>query len=220
MEKRLFIINGEELIEVHAVTSDTHFGHRNIAKYTGRPFDNAENTYHMDSTLAANWNAVVSEDETVLHLGDAALGKVAESLKWFSKTNGRTALIPGNHDEVALASRTSNARRERTRDAYKEAFEWILPESGVELQVILGNRIRRIQASHYPSFGDSHDKGTTDRYAQWRPNPALGPILHGHTHSLDKFQADFPLEFHVGVEAHNLAPVRAEVIVDWVFSLE
>lgn len=219
MTKHLYLIHEGQRIEIHAVTSDTHFSHRNIAKYTGRPFDNSVTTYAMDDALRRNWNQVVAEDETVLHLGDAALGKIEESLLSYEQVNGQTILIPGNHDEVSSVSRTKLAKKERLRPVYEQVFEIILPEIGVQLVAVSNGKERSLQASHYPSFGDSHDKGKIDRYADLRPDPKNGPIIHGHTHSHDAVGPDFPREFHVGVDAHGLSPLRAEKIVDWVFSL-
>jgi hypothetical protein len=50
------------------IISDTHFFHENIGKYCSRP----ENWQEL---IIKNWNDLVSPEETVLHLGDFALGK-------------------------------------------------------------------------------------------------------------------------------------------------
>lgn len=219
MTKKLYLIHGDERIELHAVTSDPHVGHRNIAKYTGRPFDNTENTYHMDETLVNNHNAVVGEHETTLNCGDVALGKMEESLKVYERFNGTIILIPGNHDQISSVSGAKPARVERMWPLYENVFSLILPETGNRLVAVKDGVEKELQVSHYPSFGDSHDKGKVDRYAHLRPRIEDGPIVHGHTHATEVFQPGFPHQFHVGVEAHNLAPVRADVIVDWAFSL-
>lgn len=81
------------------LTSDTHFGHTNICKFTTadgkpvRPWDNAE---EMDEALVANWNAVVKPNDKVYHLGDVVINKKA--LKTVGRLNGDKVLIRGNHD--------------------------------------------------------------------------------------------------------------------------
>lgn len=218
-EKTMYLLHGDQRIQIHAVTSDLHIGHRNIAKYTGRPFDNTESTWEMDNTLVQNHNSVVKPGETTLNCGDVALGQMDNSLKTYEKLNGRIILIPGNHDAISSVSGAKPGRVERLRPLYEEMFDLILPETGNRLVAVKNGEEKELQASHYPSFGDSHDRGPQDRYAHLRPQSGSLPIIHGHTHSKDVFQPGHPDEFHVGVEAHNLTPVRAEVIVDWVFSL-
>ena len=47
------------------VIPDTHLGHENIKKYCNRP-DNFE------ALIEKNWNAAVSDSDTVIHLGDVS----------------------------------------------------------------------------------------------------------------------------------------------------
>ena len=81
------------------LTSDTHFGHNNICKFTTsdgkpvRPWDNAE---EMDEALVANWNAVVKPGDKVYHLGDVVMSK--RCLPTVGRLNGDKVLIRGNHD--------------------------------------------------------------------------------------------------------------------------
>ncbi len=78
-------------------TSDTHFGHTNIIKYTLRPFDSIG---EMDERIIANWNKVVQPTDDIYHLGDFALvGRNEDKLKQYvRRLNGRIHLILGNHD--------------------------------------------------------------------------------------------------------------------------
>lgn len=80
-------------------TSDTHFGHGNIIKYSNRPY---KDVAEMDEALIANWNAVVPVDGTVFHCGDVGLCNPTELAKILERLNGKIYLIKGNHEKSAL----------------------------------------------------------------------------------------------------------------------
>ena len=75
--------------------SDTHFNHRNIIKYTDRPFNDIT---EMNNTLINNWNSIIKEDDIVYHLGDFALTCDEKLKELYSYLNGTIILIRGNHD--------------------------------------------------------------------------------------------------------------------------
>lgn len=77
------------------IISDTHLNHRNIIKYTGRPFYCIK---EMDRTIIDNWNSVVSPQDFVLHLGDFSLSSKAQTVEYINALNGHIILILGNHD--------------------------------------------------------------------------------------------------------------------------
>ena len=77
------------------IISDTHFGHEQIIKYCGRPF---KSTKEMDEMLIKNWNEVVSNNDTIIHLGDVGFGKKAYIASIIKRLNGKKILIMGNHD--------------------------------------------------------------------------------------------------------------------------
>lgn len=78
------------------VIGDTHFGHSSIIEYCNRPFDNVE---EMNEELVSRWNNVVSDDDTVIHLGDVRHHPdPGTTASWFSKLNGKKLLVRGNHD--------------------------------------------------------------------------------------------------------------------------
>ena len=76
-------------------TSDTHFCHKNIISYAGRPFSSTEK---MDKALIDNWNSVVPEDGIVFHLGDFCFSGSTQWKTIRKKLNGEIYLILGNHD--------------------------------------------------------------------------------------------------------------------------
>lgn len=76
--------------------ADSHFGHRGILVYEAeaRPFATVDD---MNQALIKAWNSVVTDKDTVYHLGDFCFGKrylpIAKELK------GKKFLVMGNHDQ-------------------------------------------------------------------------------------------------------------------------
>lgn len=82
-------------------TSDLHFAHKNIVKYSNRPWTIEDQTEEMIS----RWNSRVGEMDKVYHLGDfyfggsKALPKVLDIIK---RLNGQITFVRGNHCETNL----------------------------------------------------------------------------------------------------------------------
>jgi len=81
------------------IISDSHFNHANILKYAERPFGNVA---LMNESMIENWNKKVGKNDTVLHLGDFALGKKTELMAIKDRLNGHIILINGSHDRDVL----------------------------------------------------------------------------------------------------------------------
>lgn len=77
------------------VTSDTHFGHKNIIKYEDRPFTDTE---EMDEALIDNWNSVVKPTDLIIHVGDLTFHGAKKAEELMKRLNGRKILVKGNHD--------------------------------------------------------------------------------------------------------------------------
>lgn len=78
-------------------TSDTHFADPRVLRIDRRPF--SDMAAH-DAALIASWNAVVSADDEVWHLGDFTRGTTGEVEALLGQLNGRKHLIIGNNDPV------------------------------------------------------------------------------------------------------------------------
>ena len=98
-------------------TADTHFGHENIIKFSGRPFRSAN---HMDAVLIENLWAKVGPQDALWIVGDFAFGEKAKDLDWlekiFNKLPGAEKhLVVGNHDgdhsKLADAFRSSCSQK-------------------------------------------------------------------------------------------------------------
>lgn len=80
-------------------TSDHHFFHRNIIKYSNRPFSSVE---EMHETLIDNHNSVVSKHDNVYFIGDFCFESNPNKINpIFERLNGHKFLVLGNHDNVS-----------------------------------------------------------------------------------------------------------------------
>jgi calcineurin-like phosphoesterase family protein len=62
----------------------------------------------MDSVLVQNWNAVVSPDTPIYHLGDLSYGKPAQPIEYYTRQlRGDVTYLAGNHDDAAAGTDTS-----------------------------------------------------------------------------------------------------------------
>lgn len=167
------------------VTSDTHFNHANIIKYCNRPFSSVE---EMNETIIANWNKVVSQGDTVYHLGDFALGDKSLVPDILERLNGYKEFLMGNHDN-------SNIMLEMCKQGLIENISWE-DVIKVEKKIIILN--------HFP-FGSLPDPATNRPIIQ----------LHGHVHSTpDKPWNYFDNQYDVGVDNNNFTPVNLAELLD------
>jgi calcineurin-like phosphoesterase family protein len=93
------------------LTSDTHFGHAGVCKFTRedgsklRPWTDPD---EMDEAMVKAWNETVRPGDKVYHLGDVVINRRA--LKTLSRLNGDKVLIKGNHDIFRLEDYTPHFR--------------------------------------------------------------------------------------------------------------
>jgi calcineurin-like phosphoesterase family protein len=79
------------------VTSDFHYNHTNIIKYSNLMFKTID---EMNEIIIKNHNAHVNENDIWFHIGDLCFGnnKKTNSIQLLSKLNGRKYILWGNHD--------------------------------------------------------------------------------------------------------------------------
>lgn len=80
-------------------SSDPHFGHRNIVKFTrddGWPLRDFSSVEEHDEYIIQKHNEIVKPNDKWYCLGDVVINK--KCLKILERLNGRKTLIAGNHD--------------------------------------------------------------------------------------------------------------------------
>lgn len=175
------------------LTADTHFGHRNIIRYSSRPFADLE---QMDGGLVDRWNDVVRPTDEVWHLGDVAMGDLDRSLAHVQRLHGRKYLVPGNHDACWPYSREHDSGQVAR---YTDAGLSVL---GVEQALVLAGE--EVLVHHFPYRGSGEPR---ERYAQRRPVDAGRWLLHGHVHEAWRQRGRM---LNVGVDVWDYAPVHID----------
>lgn len=82
-------------------TSDLHFYHKNICKFTRR--HEVVQQEHHEEWLIDIWNSTVKKSDKIWHLGDLTfLTKYEDIAALVKKLNGQKFFIKGNHDRTKV----------------------------------------------------------------------------------------------------------------------
>ena len=85
------------------VTSDLHFGHKNIMSFCPQTRERFRNDVsYMNEAMVTEWNDKVSPEDTVYILGDVAFMSGSDAGRTVNRLNGTKILIEGNHDRKTL----------------------------------------------------------------------------------------------------------------------
>jgi calcineurin-like phosphoesterase family protein len=183
-------------------TSDEHYGHKNIIRYCSRPFADVR---HMEEHLVQKHNAVVWDEDTVIHLGDFAFLPRHEVQRILERLNGRHFIVRGNHDPTAAV--------------LKEAgFVGLIPNgeayatfSGFDAAAALEDPDPDIVLSHYPYWRDELAEFDL-KYRDRMPRDRGDWLIHGHTHNFHPRVRD--RQINVGVDNWDFSPVSFETILE------
>lgn len=135
-------------------TSDLHFFHKNIIKYTDRPWTFEEQT----EQLITRWNATVGVLDDVYHLGDFAFAgfkKLNAVVDIIKQLNGNIHFIRGNHCEDRLWA--------AIEDQNLIHVDWIKHYAEIKVEN------QKVILCHYPM-------------TIWNQCHHGSFMLHGHTH--------------------------------------
>ena len=172
-------------------TADHHFGHKNIIKYTNRPF---ESVGEMDQVMADRWNSVVSPDDMVYHLGDFTLLRFAQFKSYVNRLNGIIRVVPGGHDYRWLGE-------------YYQDVTWF-KNVGV---------IDPLVTKTFPVNRDGSAQATIVvlcHYAMrvWDRSHYGSLHLYGHNHCT--IEDPVPNSMDVGVDCNDFYPVSLEQVLE------
>ena len=180
------------------IISDTHFFHRNIAQYAGRPENH-------ETLIINNWLNTVMPGDTVLHLGDVLMGPRVE---WSSLLNlGSEHSLASPHGGEVYVLDSGNHDEPHKREWIEKHLRWkFIPEFSFDYEGW------SIHVSHFPQ-GAVLKENAVDN-TDMRLEGILLPNylnVHGHIHNRSLIS---PQHINVSVEMIDYTPVRFEQLLD------
>lgn len=190
--------------------SDAHFFHPKVAELRGFTTVEAHNDAIVESiisTVPAGSDLYIIGDNSTggAESEDQALALLAEVKRWrkgLVKEPYKFHLIPGNHESIHAMHKNSHRRHEQ----FREVFDSIQLFGQVKLAG------QHVLLSHFPY---TRDRGRP-RYTQWRLRDEGMYLIHGHTHSDERFHGR---EIHVGWDAWK-RPVSGHEIAQYIAKQE
>ena len=164
-------------------TSDTHFDDPYSIEYFQRPFESVD---EMNRLMVEKWNSVITENDTVYHLGDFTLDGMSHFMKWVNQLKGNIKILPGSHDQPWLKDFVGS-----------EKVQVIPPLVSVEFpEHTPGNAPQVIVLCHY-----SLQVWDRSNHGSWH--------LFGHSHGKLKGMG---LSFDVGVDCTEFEPLSLKQV--------
>jgi calcineurin-like phosphoesterase family protein len=165
------------------VTSDLHFGHKNIMKFC--PVTRArfrDDVDYMNEAMVREWNDLIAPEDTVYILGDVAFLPAQKAAEYMMRCNGVKILVEGNHDRKTLNDPTF-------RRCFHEVHKYLdINYNGT-----------KVVMSHYPFLEwDQMHRGSVMLYGH----------LHGGTTGMEKYRMQ-----DVGMDATGMIAVSLDDVV-------
>lgn len=165
-------------------TSDLHFYHENVIRFTNRPYRTVE---EMNQKLIKNWNKIIKPQDEVYILGDLTMKGPELAMEILSQLVGVKHLIKGNHDKYI-----------EKKSFVKELFASVADYGEVTYQN------QKFILFHYPILEwDGYFRGTI----------MLHGHQHNHADYNLLNREKQILRYDVGVDANEMTPVSAEKIM-------
>ena len=155
-------------------SSDYHFGHLNIIKYSHRPCQPSH--AELNDWIITQHNSVVNPQDEFYHLGDLTFydrKQYASIVNCVQRLNGTKHMIIGNHDDESILRSLYHDGLIASYQHYKELYI-------DKLKVVL---------FHYPIY-------------QWNKGHRGSWHLHGHTHGTFKDYTAGGKIIDVGIDSH------------------
>jgi calcineurin-like phosphoesterase family protein len=172
-------------------TSDTHYNHQNICEGVsrwpkGRGTRKFKTLNEMNDRIVYEINAMVGEDDILVHLGDWSFGGFESIEEFRNRINCKNIyLFLGNHDHHI----------KNNKDGIQLLFKQVERLDTLELRVPQGKETKKytFECCHFPiASWDGLSKGYVH--------------LHGHVHLPGHLKVNKGRAMDVGVDGNNFRP--------------
>lgn len=193
------IQNFVNMIRNYWITSDSHYGHKNICRGTtdwrmpdgSIPFEQTRDfptLEMMNTAIVDNINAVVGPDDLLIHLGDWSFGGFENIYAFWSRLVCKNIhMVLGNHDKHI----------KNDKDGIRRIFTYV--DSEIDEYIINGYQFH---FSHYPLMS-------------WKDMKSGAIHLHAHTHFIGDKRFGMGKMMDIGIDGHpELRPynIMTEII--------
>lgn len=165
--------------------SDLHFGHRNIIKMDGRPFETIE---QMDEQLILSWSERVTDDDDVYIVGDFAYRNGNTAIWYLRQLKGRKHLVIGNHDYITIGD-------EKTLAYF----------ASVEKMNLIVDKDRTVSLCHFPiAEWNGKRRGGYHIYGH----------IHNRNDEVYEFMSRFDRALNAGCMVNGYRPVTLDELIE------
>jgi calcineurin-like phosphoesterase family protein len=182
-------------------TSDTHYNHANICRGTTQWDRSGQNHFRdfntldqMNTVLVNNINAVVGQDDILIHLGDWSFGGFDSIAEFRNRIVCQSIhLVLGNHDHHI----------ERDKQGIASIFTSVRQYLDLRVKWTDSNKIQNdnhFVLMHYP-------------IASWNGLGKGVYHLHGHVHLPHNRRVGRGKVMDVGVDGNNLSPISMSDVI-------
>ena len=162
------------------ITSDTHWGHKNIMRFCPESRARFKNDLdYMNEAMIKEWNGLISTEDTVYLLGDIAFLPAQKAAEYMNRCNGTKILVSGNHDRKTINDPTF-------RKCFKEVHTY--------LEITYNGTF--IVMCHYP-------------FIEWNAMHRGSINLHGHLHGNVSGMEEYR-SLDVGMDATGMIAISME----------
>lgn len=161
--------------------------------------------------MIARWNAIVTPEDTIYHLGDVAM-HTAPMKRILPRLNGKKILIIGNHDLLYDYFIKTRGQKfiDKMYKEYKEAGFTEIYKSGMEHCLFDEyGRNYHVRLSHFPTI-NAYDNYHGTKHDHARPEDTGILNICGHVHQNWLKRGN---NVNVGVDVHDFKPISLEAVL-------